>query len=985
MIKIAKKITSILFCVTLSQFSLAQTENIFPPSPEASALAEYAKIPVSLPTGVANINLPLMELKGKDMNIPVSLSYHSAGNKVNEMSSSVGLGWTLNAGGVITRVVRGRADETNGYLVGAGAILQNDFNTIPIHHFMLYDSDSEPDIYYFNFLGHTGRFVLGYQGDVIMTPEQDYKIIPPFGPKSVVGENYWTVYDKSGNIYKFGVTENEQEVTNNSTTGSLSDQNYRSAWYLSSIVTAKGEQFDFEYKQGANYTFRNVTEAYTYAYCSSTSTSNRYRIVEHITGVIKPLTLKKISSRFGSIEITSEADREDLTKSNRITKLQLLDHNETLIKTVELDNNAYFISKEDCASDECKRLKLLGVDEISRSGDRIRKYEFEYNTTPLPKRNSPEVDHWGYYNGNGETSLITRDQTSTLSVYSTHKENKTPNELYTKAGILEKITYQTGGYTKFIYGLNEFRAGMNNYQGGGLRIESIENYENANTPPIITNYKYTREGSLTESSGTTYGFPEYLDAYFHQEVTVNNNPYYVSDLSCYGYRVYSSSMNEIFDLNGANVTYGEAIIEYMDGSKQINKYTDLLTNGDEYSDRIFFRNIYTGYFDYSIVNDFELHSYTPLTPNVDLDSGNWFSQNTNPTDINTYFSAYQNNSGSPYAEGFTIPKLRNSYQRGLLLERKEKNADGKVVHQINNEYEVDSTNLKTTSAYVFSLKAVEWDVYGAVSPTSFKYDEILTYKANRYLETNKSYRLKQSKEATFETFSLYQTDEKIEVITDYTYSTIKPTLVKEQTTTHSNQDVKKISYTYPFDPSMPFFDEFTARNQINSYLEKTEYLNDVKLSKEEHLYDDKDPIGGGLTMLFPTQTNYQKKNSSSYNGVVIDHYDSNGNIIEYHNNDNVPISILWGYGNRYPIAKIVNATYAEVSNYVGDLQALRDGFPNAMVTTYSYAPLIGVTSITDPKGYTTYYEYDDFNRLKQVKDADGKILSHNEYHYKSQQ
>lgn len=55
-----------------------------------------------------------------------------------------------------------------------------------------------------------------------------------------------------------------------------------------------------------------------------------------------------------------------------------------------------------------------------------------------------------------------------------------------------------------------------------------------------------------------------------------------------------------------------------------------------------------------------------------------------------------------------------------------------------------------------------------------------------------------------------------------------------------------------------------------------------------------------------------------------------------------------------------------------------------MVTTYTYDPLIGVTSITDPKGYTTYYEYDDFNRLKRVKDADEKILSQSEYHYKGQ-
>ncbi len=59
-------------------------------------------------------------------------------------------------------------------------------------------------------------------------------------------------------------------------------------------------------------------------------------------------------------------------------------------------------------------------------------------------------------------------------------------------------------------------------------------------------------------------------------------------------------------------------------------------------------------------------------------------------------------------------------------------------------------------------------------------------------------------------------------------------------------------------------------------------------------------------------------------------------------------------------------------------------FPPSL-TTYTYDPLIGVTSITDPRGETIYYHYDNFNRLEYVKDAQGKILSENEYHYKNQQ
>ena len=185
MIKHIKHVLLILIFNTAAAQTGNQIDAIFPSSPEASAMAEYAKIPVDLYTGLASINLPLMELKGRSVGLLVTVSYHSAGNKVNEISSSVGLGWTLNAGGVITRMVRGKPDDHEDGYVGdnqRGLDVDYDFNQLK-PYFNTFSSntwDAQPDIYFFNFMGKSGRFVLNASGEVVMTPEQDFKILPDF-------------------------------------------------------------------------------------------------------------------------------------------------------------------------------------------------------------------------------------------------------------------------------------------------------------------------------------------------------------------------------------------------------------------------------------------------------------------------------------------------------------------------------------------------------------------------------------------------------------------------------------------------------------------------------------------------------------------------------------------------------------------------------------------------------------------------------------
>lgn len=118
--------------------------------------------------------------------------------------------------------------------------------------------------------------------------------------------------------------------------------------------------------------------------------------------------------------------------------------------------------------------------------------------------------------------------------------------------------------------------------------------------------------------------------------------------------------------------------------------------------------------------------------------------------------------------------------------------------------------------------------------------------------------------------------------------------------------------------------------------------------------------------------------------------------------DGMETVYIWSYNGQYPIAKIEGLTYAEVKAAVGqstisnllckaepsdgDFNSIRNAVKNARghITTYTYRPLVGITSETLPNGNTTYYEYDGFGRLTSVTDHNGSVISTNSYNYKAQ-
>jgi YD repeat-containing protein len=163
---------------------------------------------------------------------------------------------------------------------------------------------------------------------------------------------------------------------------------------------------------------------------------------------------------------------------------------------------------------------------------------------------------------------------------------------------------------------------------------------------------------------------------------------------------------------------------------------------------------------------------------------------------------------------------------------------------------------------------------------------------------------------------------------------------------------------------------------------------------------------GNTSIIMPSKLYQLKNNTTDFvlrEEVV--KYDAFGNPIEVIGKDNVHTVFLRSYHSRYIVAIIKDATFDQVStavqNHFGvaidafSAQSQPDtlklhSFGNqaslskALVTTFTYAPLVGMTSKTDPNGLTTYYGYDHSGRLESVTDHSGKTVEIYDYHYLNQ-
>jgi len=454
--------------------ALSQDENgqdngnpVISPSPTAAALGKYGDIPTNNYLGIPSISVPLYNLSDRGLNLPISLSYHAGGVKVDDIASWVGLGWSLNAGGVITRTVVGLPDEKN---YGFGRYKDNpallnfdgnlDYNEFATQIKLMAEGrlDGQPDIYHFNIGGFSGKFLFDQNGEAHIIPHQNIKIERTLGNDDVITS--FTLTAPDGGKYIF--SEEGREFTYDESTcgGDGEPTDAITAWYLTEQKSrSTSETLTFEYEgHYSNYVVQGSETKYfnniAGGECHAASPNQLpCPIINATTGK----HLRFVRSKNYVVEFLSSEGREDIQGGVKLDSISITSNMGVEIRSFNLDYD-YFGTGSTFLD---KRLKLRSVTENNCGKP---PHVFTYaddgsNFLKLPPRLSFARDHWGYYNAASNTTLIP----SVPGFRFDNSADRRTNPLRIQAGILTEIKYPTGGTTKFTYEANRTKELIKEY------------------------------------------------------------------------------------------------------------------------------------------------------------------------------------------------------------------------------------------------------------------------------------------------------------------------------------------------------------------------------------------------------------------------------------------------------------------------------------------------------------------------------------------
>ncbi len=505
----------VFFVLSTLFFSFCFAQNsrnittIIPPIPEVANFTKQLEFPSGLQSGIASINIPIYNINDK-VKIPISLNYNASGIKVEENATWVGLGWNLDCGGSLTRVVKGMPDDISnvGYMYTPYTVsfIQNLSVNDPLYFDLLYNQifdqlslDVEPDLYFFSAGSYSGKFFFNKSSNKFeLLPYQNIKIeyftsigkivsfiiTTPDGAKYYFGKSYdnqresYDTYQTQDSYFQNGGAGWQLSTSNNSTPPHVV------SWKLMNIEKDK-DIVVFEYSNPYSaIDYNRIGETRDFKGISNCdATSNLSLPITSLSIQHSDKTrLERIKYKNVTVEfIRSQIGRQDTHALDySLERVNVKNKDNLIIQTTKL---SYLYSESsdnffEGIGNSIVFKKRLFLKEVMQKNinEEIPPYQFEYHgIDDLPSKLSKSQDYWGFYNGKTNSTLIPTIPTSLLNSSSIGYINggdRTVDINYAKKGTLVKVKYPTGGETIFDYESNTIDPSNSNlfwgFQQSGL-------------------------------------------------------------------------------------------------------------------------------------------------------------------------------------------------------------------------------------------------------------------------------------------------------------------------------------------------------------------------------------------------------------------------------------------------------------------------------------------------------------------------------------
>ncbi len=1072
-------------------------QNIIPTTPTASELGKYGSVPVGMFTGTPTVTIPIYHIETKNISIPINLSYSSNGVIIDKFSSNVGIDWSLNAGGII---IRQQFDDPDECRVDFPPPPYDVSNT-ELNFLLNADCvDFQPDIFSYNVGGESGKFYLDDNFNPIQIDPNPIKI-QKFNPNNNTEDPVFLITNAQGIKFWFGGLGFEDR------SGSMSvkigshtpPSDYSTtAWYLSKIEDYNGNYITFEYEKN-NYT--RYVGFYQSAVAKHIEDINSNGVFYWEKARIEPaiytrnlgeeVFIKQITWDNGKINFLYNSD-------NKVQTINILNQQNNIIQKYQLNYETYFGNSEYKNLDDVpysgdlyeKRIFLKSIHrkEVNDNSS-LYKYTLDYyEPQQLPPRFSYARDHWGYFNGYKNNSLLSNDLSnySAMDYNSPVSEifypniikqlfydiggNKNANSNYALYGLLKNITYPTGVSNEFIYeghsvqderyisGLQEKSFSLNVYGTVDNPRDLKSKLFTASNLPLNDGYNFIAKINAGAWFNDNTCDPseidelhqravirifslnsnQYVDLYSiaHNGTIINNGKSYTVTINTPSPNLYispdSNNTNSEFRAEiystfqctggGLHLTYRYAESEpyYEKYNKQVGGMRIKTVkinegNGIEYTDDYKYGNLEC--LDCSsgktvltkpAISFFKNENSDPTVPiseTCTLGSSTlnslYFAQSYHigyPTVIKIKnnsnkdgYRVYRYNvvfdqppilvkndwiPGTPYTNGFGSGELQSE---SFLDSNQVVVESTKYFYKFNSNFDKEIVGHNAS----YSQKHTIYNYFGPIDgtlPTEFAWYNVNSYQ----LQTKRRY-LSSSINTKYD-----QNGNAVTTTTTYNYNGVNPLLLSSQTIINSKNENRIAQYIYPQDLGITGLTNF---NRIADPVESTEYTNNKDVQKISKSFSN----FNGIPQISKVEVT---KSGQTYTAYELTNYDPFGNIQEAKDRLGRPTVYLWAYNSSRPIAKIENATLAQVNavynsallssefnkaTIASRINTYRTQLPNSRVTGFIYDPsTLQLTEIIDPNGVKTKYEYDDFQRLKQVLNDDEFVLNKYLYHYRNQ-